>query len=52
MSLTEKLVFLCKNGKRDYLRNQTILHGSEVKDAMKRRGTCESKHANLKKTVK
>ena len=31
MSLTEKLVFLCKNGKRGmvgaYLRNHTILHG-------------------------
>ena len=56
MSLTEKLVFLCKNGKREmlgaYLRNQTILHGREVKDAMKRRGTCERKHAHLKKTVK
>ena len=41
MSLTEKLVFLCKNGKWEvvgaYLRNQTILHGREVKDAMKRR---------------
>ena len=41
MSLTEKLVFLCKNGKREmigaYLRNQTILHRREVKDAMKRR---------------
>ena len=53
MSLTEKLVFLCKNGKREmleaYLRNQTILHGREVKDAMKRRGTCERKHTHLKK---
>ena len=53
MSLTEKLVFLCKNGKREmvgaYLRNQTILHGREVKDAIKRRGTCERKHAHLKK---
>ena len=53
MPLTEKLVFLCKNGKREmlvaYLRNQTILHGREVKDSMKRRGTCERKHAHLKK---
>ena len=43
-------------GKREvvgaYLRNQTILHGREVKDAMKRWGTCERKHAHLKKTVK
>ena len=56
MSLTEKLVFLCKNGKREivgaYLRNQTILHGREVKDGMKRLGTCERYHAHLKKTVK
>ena len=34
------------------VRNQIILHGREVKDAMKRRGTCERKHAYLKKTVK
>ena len=37
-----------------YLRNQTILHGREVKDAMKRWGTCElaSMHTSCKKTVK
>ena len=36
MSLTEKLVFLCKNGKREmvgaYLRNQTILHSRDPFD--------------------
>lgn len=56
MSQTEKLKFLCKNAKRDmvgsYLRNQTIMHVEEVKDAMKRRASCEHKHAPLKKTEK
>ena len=56
MSLTEKLVFLCKNGKREmigaYLRNQTILHRREVKDAMKRRERANVSNAHLKKTVK
>ncbi len=54
MSLTEKLVFLCKNGKREmvgaYLRNQTILNGREVKDAMKRRERANASIHTSKKT--
>ena len=56
MSLTEKLVFLCKNGKREmvgaYLRNQTILHGREVKDAMKRRERANASiHTSKKRQI-